>query len=319
VTGADVDGGGVLDLAVANSSGTVSVLLGKGDGTFAPPVVYLTGSQSSAVGTGDFDGDGDADLAVANLSGADVSVLLNHGDGTFAPAANYPAGIGPFDVAIGDVDGDGALDLVVSNFVSGGGAHTVSVLRGRGDGSFDPPVEYQAGISPTQLALGDLDGDGDLDLAVVDNFLFPGSMSVRVLLNRSDGSFTSSVIYKAGAFPQDVALGDLDGDGDLDLAVASVVSEDVSVLLNRGNGTFGAAVSFPAGAFSISVAIGDFDGNGAADLAVSNLESSDIAVLLALVGPPLTKEECKQGGWRRFSNPRFRNQGQCIRFVKTSG
>jgi hypothetical protein len=66
------------------------------------------------------------------------------------------------------------------------------------------------------------------------------------------------------------------------------------------------------------VAIGDFDGNGAPDLAVSNSESNDIAVLLASVGPPLTKDECKHEGWRRFNNPRFRNQGQCISFVNTS-
>ena len=316
---ADFDGDGFLDLAVANdrvSSGTVSILLGKGDGTFAPPVSYLTGSQPFAVAAGDLDRDGDVDLAVANVSEPDISVLLNHGDGTFAPPVDYPAGIGPIDLAIGDLDGDGALDLAVANF-SNAEAHTVSILLGRGDGTFGPPVAYPAAVAPTSLALGDLDGDGDLDLVVVDNFPVPGSRVVRILLNRGDGSFTSPVSYTAGTVPEEVALGDLDGDGDLDLAVANAVSDDISVLLNRGDGTFGTAVSFPAGTFPISVAIGDFDGNGVPDLAASNLDSNDIAVLLARIGPPRSKEECKDNGWRRFNNPSFRNQGQCIRFVTT--
>jgi hypothetical protein len=316
---ADFDGDGILDLAVGNNLsplGTVSVLLGEGDGTFAPPVAYLTGSQPFAVAVGDLDGDGDADLAAANVSEPDVSVLLNRGDGTFAPAVDYPAGIGPIALVIGDINRDGALDLVVSNFHNAE-VHTVSVLLGHGDGTFAPPVAYFAGVAPTDLELGDLDRDGDLDLVVVDSFPVSGSLVVRILPNRGNGSFGPPASYAAGAFPEDVALGDLDGDGDLDLAVANAVSNDVSVLANPGDGTFEAAVGFPAGAFPISVAIGDFDGNGAPDLAVSNLDSDDVAVLLARIGPPRTKEECKGKGWRRFNNPSFRNQGECIRFVTT--
>ena len=263
----DLDGDQVPDLAVANGAGdNVSVLLGLGDGTFAPAAHYPAGDGADSVAIDDLDGDQVLDLAVANSSSDNVSVLLGLGDGTFAPAAHYPAGDGAASVAIGDLDGDQVLDLAVA--ING----NVSVLLGSGDGTFAPAAHYPAGGADS-VAIGDLNGDQVLDLAVANGG------SVSVLLGLGDGTFTAAVHYSGGGyypFNRSVAIGDLDGDGDSDLAVADYgdpwlpSNGDVFILLGRGDGTFGDATHYTTGLQPVSVAIGDLDGDGWPDLAVAN-------------------------------------------------
>jgi hypothetical protein len=129
VMSADLDGDGDRDLAVANyGSGTVSVLLNQGNGTFAPQVTYGVGSSPSSVTSADLDGDGDQDLAVANYGSDTVSVLLNQGNGTFATEIQYGVGSGPSSVTSADLDGDGDQDLAAPNSVSDSLSDAVSVL-----------------------------------------------------------------------------------------------------------------------------------------------------------------------------------------------
>jgi hypothetical protein len=129
---------------------------------------------------------------------------------------------------VGDFNGDGKLDLAVAN--RGTFPYTnssVSILLGKGDGTFLPPVNYAAGIHPSSVAVGDFNGDGKLDLAVV------SSGTVRVLLGNGDGTFqTNNVSYVPGIGPWPVAVGDFNGDGHPDLAVANSYSNNVSILLN---------------------------------------------------------------------------------------
>ena len=165
----DFNGDGKLDLAVANNvSNNVSVLLGKGDGTFHAAVNYGAGTNPTSVAVGDFNGDRKLDLAVANWNGNDVSILLGNGDGTFQPAVNYNVTFGPQSVAVGDFNGDGKLDLAVANYFG----EALSILLGNGDGTFQAHVNYQAGSGPVWVAVGDFNGDGRLDFAVTD---FDGS------------------------------------------------------------------------------------------------------------------------------------------------
>jgi len=139
---ADLDQDGRLDLAVANNgANTVSVLLGHGDGTFAPRVDFATGEMPDGVRVGDLNGDGAPDLVVANYQvqfGGSVSVLPGRGDGTFAAETEYPTGWGPTTVALGDLNGDGKLDVVTSNTYGGGSPTirwgTVRCCWGRGTG-----------------------------------------------------------------------------------------------------------------------------------------------------------------------------------------
>src|SRR5881628_2469498 len=140
----DFNGDGRLDLAVTNASsydvpGTVSVLLGNGDGTFQSALSFAAGSDARSVAVGDFNGDGRPDLAVANAGyPGTVSVLLGNGDGTFQPAQSFAAGSNAVSVAVGDVNGDGRPDLVVADLGLNTGYSTVLVLLGNGDGTFQP-------------------------------------------------------------------------------------------------------------------------------------------------------------------------------------
>jgi hypothetical protein len=208
--------------------------LGNGDGTLQAPVCYGAISNSASVAVGDFNGDGKPDLAVTVNGG--VSVLLNDGNGAFPTAVFYPFGIHPKSVAaVGDFNGDGILDLAVTDV---GGTVTpdsggVWVLLGKGDGTFQPAVYYVAGGYPVSVAVGDFNGDGKLDLAVANQFAGHNldGANINVLLGNGDGTFQAPVNYAAGRSPVSVAVGDFNGDGKPDLAVANTGGK-LSVLLN---------------------------------------------------------------------------------------
>src|SRR5271157_4070862 len=263
VAAADFNGDGVLDLAVANSGeNTVSVLLGKGDGTFQTQKTYGTGSGPFGIAVGDFNGDGIPDLAVANQGGNNVSVLLGKGDGTFQPQQTYDVGNSPFGIAVADFNGDGIADLAVTNARKNpDGTYTVSVLLGKGDGSFQPQQTYGVGNSPFGIAVADFNGDGIPDLAVANQ----GDNTVGVLLGKGDGTFKPQQAYPAGTGPVGVAVGDFNGDGVPDLAATNGGSNNVSVLLGKGNGTFQPQQTYPAGAGPQGVAVADFNGDGVPD------------------------------------------------------
>ena len=135
----DFNGDGILDLAMANEGGTVSILLGTGTGSFGAKTDFGTGIDPSSVAVGDFNGDGKLDLAVANYVDT-VSILLGTGTGSFGARTDFSTGSVPRSVAVGDFNGDGKVDLVVANR----GSNTVSVLLNRG------PIGFSLGFdSPT--------------------------------------------------------------------------------------------------------------------------------------------------------------------------
>jgi hypothetical protein len=247
------------------------------------------------VAVGDFNCDGRADLAVANealpnTASGNVSVLLGDGSGGFAAAVNFTPGHEPESVAVGDFNGDGRADLAVANYLS----NNVSVLLGDGSGGFTAPVNFAAGEGPVSVAVGDFNGDGRADLAVANEAL-PNTASgnVSVLLGDGSGGFAAAVNFGVGAFPYSVAVGDFNGDGKQDLAVANAGSANVSVLLGDGSGAFAAAVNFAAGDEPSYVAVGDFNGDGRADLAVANDFSNYVSVLLNTTGlnPPVVGDQ----------------------------
>ena len=273
----DLNSDGKPDLAIANyADASVSVLLGRGDGTFTAEARYSVKSTPTCVAVADFNGDGAPDLVVANYGSSQVSVLLGNGYGTFQPALNYPSyatssGIQPYSVAVGDFNGDGKPDLVVSNYSNTGfpfeAGATVSVLLGNGDGSFQPPVEYAAGSGPLAVAVADVNADGHPDLLVANNF----SDNVSILLGNGDGTFRQALNADAGDRPVAVIVDDFNADGIPDLAVANSFAGTISVLLGSGDGTFRERVAYPTDPYTdpFSVTALDVNGDGKRDLAVA--------------------------------------------------
>jgi hypothetical protein len=299
----DFNGDGKPDIAVANFYGnSVSILLGNGDGTYQPQVVYPVVAGPSSIVVADLNGDGKLDLVVANcgpcfnggVSNTPVSVFLGNGDGTFQPRVDYRAANGPVSVVVADFNGDGKLDLGVLNYCghansyfcgSGDVQGSVSILLGNGDGTFQAQVGYATGYSPESLALGDFNGDGKLDLAVANTSRF--SNSVGILLGRGDGTFRRQVEYATAMNPGSVAVGDFNGDGNQDLAVAAIGCAAlfcnhgyVSILLGNGDGTFRTHVNYPTGTGATAVAVADLNGDGIPDLAVADAYNSTVSVLL---------------------------------------
>ena len=304
---ADVNGDGKADIVVANcgadgcqsgDEGSVSVLLGKGDGTFQAPVSYSAWVPDS-VAIADVNGDGYPDLVVADYfqdgsgNSGGVSVLLNNGDGTFQPPVSYGVpGYIAVSVAVADVNNDGKPDLLVANdcldFSCKSGS--VVVLLGNGDGTFQPGTAYTSGVAATSLAVADLNGDGHPDLVVADMGVWPNTYgAVSVLLGNGDGTFQPAVTYSSGAGgAYSVAVADVNGDGKPDIVVAdeggkSYETGVVGVLLGNGDGTFQKAVLYssgvgttpPAWYSTSSIAIGDVNGDGRPDLVVADQCFSD--------------------------------------------
>ena len=272
----DFNKDGIPDLAVANSgSGTVTILLGKGDGTFtqAPNSPIAAGTYPWSLASGDFNGDGTPDLAVVNYGDNTVSILLGNGDGTFTTGSLVAVGTSPTSAAVGDFNGDGIADLAIVNSTDS----TVTILLGNGNGTFTQAPGSPAPVAYAySLAVGDFNGDGIQDLAVLSS----GWGYIAILLGNGDGSFTTSGRWWVSAAPSYVAVGDFNGDGVSDLAAVNYGNNTVTILLGNGDGTFAWRGTFAVGAEPISMAIGDFNGDGIPDLAVVNAGSNTVSILL---------------------------------------
>ncbi|PTL76167.1 FG-GAP-like repeat-containing protein [Vitiosangium sp. GDMCC 1.1324] len=266
--GVDVDGDGqkevvTLDRGSGYGTSGVSVLRGRGNGTFVMPSHMQSGTRPVALAMMDLDGDGLLDVASANESSNNVSVLMGSGTGTFQTLTPVGVGTKPVALVAADVDGDGKQDLVTANE----DGKDVSVLLGNKDGTFRGPVSVAVGSGPVSLVAIDLDADGKPELVTANR----ATNDVRVLPNNGDGTFKAATAFATGTEPMALVAGDVDSDGKVDLVTANHGSRDVSVLLGNGDGTFQAARNHALMGLPNRpqvLVMGDFDRDGKKDLVV---------------------------------------------------
>ncbi len=233
IVAADFDEDGFPDLAVANrSSNDVSILLNGQDGTFSLAGTHEVGTGPSVIRAADLNGDDCLDLVTTDFLSFTVSVLLSAGNGDFAPASKHETNLDyPLGMAISDLDADGDLDIATTIHRE----DKVLILFNDGTGSFVTDVFPSGSQFPTAIVSADFDGDGDDDLAFQAG---PNAASgigglIRVYLNQGDGSFVFDQAYDAGSGGGETLAGDLDMDGDIDLAQPNHPGNTVSILLNR--------------------------------------------------------------------------------------
>ena len=269
----DFNNDGLPDAATANvADNTVSIVLGRGDGTFNPQQAVAVGGQPHGLVVFDADGDGDPDIATANTAGNNVSLLLNDGNGVFAPAISFDSGgNGEYSLGAGDMDNDGIDDLVVGTRTD----QLMHVLRGNGNGTFTRVSSRAAGGSTWQLALGDVDGDRNLDVATGNG----GSGNGAILKGNGDGTLGPAAVVTVSGSVVASDLGDLDNDGDLDWVLSSFGGARWHVFLNNGAGVMAPDQVFLAPQAASCAVFLDFDNDSDLDLALVD-EVADVVLLM---------------------------------------
>jgi hypothetical protein len=321
VTG-DFNRDGKLDVAAADTTSRISTLLGRGDGTFEPARTFDlgTGQTPRSLAVSDLNGDGKPDLVVkvrtlvlprkpTLLGGTykeSAAVLLGGGNGSFRTGSTYklsdPASAygSSAEVAVGDFNRDGSPDVLAAYSTATTTAVTghVALLLGRGDGRLTSPTELAQFSGFPSLAVGDINSDGKLDFVTACTPTLGGAAPpdrVSVFLGTGAGTFQASQSYAVGpqtasSHPVDVALVDVNGDGQLDIVTVITDNRDVvgepppngtlSVLVNAGGDTFRPAINFDTAPDPIRLAVGDFNGDGFADVTVTATGVNSLQVFL---------------------------------------
>ncbi len=270
------------DLVIANaSSNTVSVLLGNGDGTFteAPGSPFATGVQPRAVVVADFNGDGKLDFAVANSGDSTISTFQGNGDGTFTEFPNSPFKLaapeqGPVAMITGNFVNRGTKDLAIANETT----NNVAILSASGDSTFSGTFAeangspIAVGRQPVAIAGGDLNADGIVDLAVVNQT----DNTVTVLLNNGDGTFTPAAgsPLPTSATPSGVAIADFTQDRLGDIAVTNNGVGTLGVYLGLGSGLFSSRLELSTPPGPDAVISTDLNGDGLPDIALTSHSSA---------------------------------------------
>ncbi len=271
--GADFNNDGEIDLVVTTAWDTeVRVLTGDGQGSFSNMETYYTSNGVRGVVVGDFDGDGWDDMLTTNRLDGDISIFINNGDGTFSETGMDLPNQDETACALADANGDGILDVFFASYNS----QKVGVLLGDGEGNFFLNDEVAVQGRPWMIAAGDLNGDGFADVVSVNS----NANRTAVLFGDGAGGLSQPTHYAPPNhnFPLAVDLGDIDGDGDLDVVTSNYASKTYTVFENDGAGQLILAANLNAPKASSCAILHDRDNDG--DLDITATDEEDDVILL---------------------------------------
>jgi hypothetical protein len=289
----DFNNDNCLDIAVANyGTNNIGIFLGYGNGTFANPKLFSTGSSRPFfITSGDFNNDNRFDIAVANYGTNDIGVLLGDDDGSFQDQIISFTGYDslPYSLAVGDFDHDDRLDMAVANF----GIDNIGILLGYGNGSFANQQIYTTkhGSNPSSIAVGDFNNDHHLDIVVANN----NTSNIGVLLGFGNGTFSAQTMYliSSNARPQHITVGDFNKDHQLDVVIVDSENDQIYILLGYGNGTFDTVTTYDAISQSrpFSIAVTDFNKDNQSDIVVANYRTNNVLVLIGYFSAPSVRQK----------------------------
>ncbi|CAF1601455.1 unnamed protein product [Adineta ricciae] len=279
----DLNNDGYFDIAVANyGTSSAGLFFGYGNGSFSSQITYSTrgSSNPNCVAVGDFNNDTHSDIVVVNYWAGCLDIFLGNGNGTFYHYMTYSTDSGsyPYAVVIGDFNGDLTLDLAIAN----SGTNVIGIFLGYGDGTFSSQTTYSTGADsePYSVAIGDLDNDNRLDIAIANYY----SNTIGILQGFGNGSFANqtTVLFRAYSGPRSIVLSDLNNDGYLDIVVGYYDADSVAISLGYGNMTFSnqTLYSFATGSTIYDVTVGNINDDNHPDIIVTSYYSRTVTILL---------------------------------------
>lgn len=288
---ADFNRDGKPDLAFANHDRKyLTVLKGNGHGRFSPlpgsPFPVEVRPHTHGIAVADFNSDGNSDLLTDSWGDNCLAIIFGNGSNGFNAVVKYlPVGKHPYQRArVADLNKDGKADIITTNL----DGNNTTILLGDGRGNFNEAAgsPFACGDSPFGVAVGDINRDGNLDLAIVNSPTITSSNvghdGLTVLLGDGKGGLKPmpGSPFKTGKSPSRVAIGDLNGDGLADIAVANYNSENISVFIMNARGVT-SINTLQTGKYPSGIAIADLDGDGKGDIVVSNSGEHNINIVFS--------------------------------------
>lgn len=308
---ADLNGDGLLDIVTANENANVMSVFRNsssvGSISFLPRTDVVTATDPRSVAVGDFDLDGKPDVAVVHGVGATVAVYRNVGGGgtvAFDAPVSFATGNSPEHLAVGDLDGDGRPDIATANMNN---ASPLCILRNTsavGSISMAGYVGFASASSQGfSVALGDLDGDLQLDVVLTNHSTSHGS-AWRNVSSPGNINLAARTDFIASLNPWDGALGDLNGDGRPDLAVANLSNSLYSLDRNTsvlGNISFASNTDVGTSAYPYYISVGDLDGDSKPEIVSTSQTDGVVSIHRNRVPPQTVLDPVAAGGWGEIS------------------